>query len=285
MNINWFPGHMAKTRRLIQDHLKLVDVVVEIRDARIPFSSGNPMIEELLENKPRLILLNKYDMADDRVTDQWVSYFHSSNTKVLLTDSVSGKGLDKVVDAVKSLVPGKIEKYREKGMRFIPKMMVVGVPNVGKSSFINKLTGKSSARTGDRPGVTTAKQWIRIQNEIELLDTPGILWPKFEDPSVGQKLAFTRAIKDEILDVEELCFFFLQCLIQQGYTENIQQRYKLTVPEEIDAYELMEMIGKKRGFVIRGGEIDMLRTANTIMDEYQGGLLGQITLEKPEEIQ
>ncbi len=285
MNINWFPGHMAKTRRLIQDHLKLIDVVVEIRDARIPFSSGNPMIEELLGNKPRLILLNKYDMADDRVTEQWISYFRSSNTKVLLTDSISGKGLDRVVDAVKSLVPEKMEKYREKGMRFIPKMMVVGVPNVGKSSFINKLTGKSSARTGDRPGVTTAKQWIRIQNEIELLDTPGILWPKFEEPSVGQKLAFTRAIKDEILDVEELCFFFLKCLIEQGYAQNIEQRYKLTIPQDADAYTLMEMIGKKRGFVIRGGEIDMLRTANTVMDEYQGGLLGKITLEKPEEIQ
>ncbi len=285
MNINWFPGHMAKTRRLIQDHLKLVDVVVEIRDARIPFSSGNPMIEELLGNKPRLILLNKYDMADDRITDQWITYFRSAHTKVLLTDSISGKGLDKVVDAVKSLVPEKIEKYQAKGMRFIPKMMVVGVPNVGKSSFINKLTGKSSARTGDRPGVTTAKQWIRIQNEIELLDTPGILWPKFEEPAVGQKLAFTRAIKDEILDVEELCFFFLKCLMEQGYAQNIEQRYKLTIPEDVEAYELMEMIGKKRGFVIRGGEIDMLRTANTVMDEYQGGLLGKITLEKPEDVQ
>ena len=162
MNINWFPGHMAKTRRLIQEHLKLVDVVVEIRDARIPASSGNPMIEELLGTKPRVILLNKYDMADDEITQKWISYFQSVHTKVLLTDSISGKGLDKVVGAVKSLVPEKMEKYKEKGMRFIPKMMVVGVPNVGKSSFINKLTGKSSAKTGDKPGVTTAKQWIRI---------------------------------------------------------------------------------------------------------------------------
>lgn len=285
MNINWFPGHMAKTRRLIQEHLKLVDVVVEIRDARIPISSGNPMIEELLGTKPCLILLNKYDMADDEITKRWISYFQSVRTKVLLTDSVSGKGLDKVVGAVKSLVPEKMEKYKEKGMRFIPKMMVVGVPNVGKSSFINKLTGKSSAKTGDRPGVTTAKQWIRIQNEIELLDTPGILWPKFEDPEVGQKLAFTRAIKDEILDMEELCFFFLKCLIRQGYQENIAQRYKIDFADETEAYELMERIGRKRGFVIRGGEIDMLRTANTVMDEYQSGLLGKITLEKPEEVQ
>ena len=252
MNINWFPGHMAKTRRLIQEHLKLVDVVVEIRDARIPISSGNPMIEELLGTKPCLILLNKYDMADDEITKRWISYFQSVRTQVLLTDSVSGKGLDKVVGAVKSLVPEKMEKYKEKGMRFIPKMMVVGVPNVGKSSFINKLTGKSSAKTGDRPGVTTAKQWIRIQNEIELLDTPGILWPK--------------------------------CLIRQGYQENIAQRYKIDFADETEAYELMERIGRKRGFVIRGGEIDMLRTANTVMDEYQSGLLGKITLEKPEEV-
>lgn len=285
MNINWFPGHMAKTRRLIQEHLKLVDVVVEIRDARIPVSSGNPMIEELLGNKPRVILLNKCDMADDEVTQKWISYFQSAHTRVLLTDSVSGKGLDKVVGAVKSLVPEKMERYREKGMRFIPKMMVVGVPNVGKSSFINKLTGKSSAKTGDRPGVTTAKQWIRIQNEIELLDTPGILWPKFEQPEVGQKLAFTRAIKDEILDIEELCFFFLKCLLQQGYRKNIEQRYKIEIPEEAEPYSLMEMIGKKRGFVMRGGEIDLLRTSHTVMDEYQSGLLGNITLEKPEDLQ
>lgn len=284
MNINWFPGHMAKTRRLIQEHLKLVDVVVEIRDARIPASSGNPMIEELLGTKPRVILLNKYDMADDEITQKWISYFQSVHTKVLLTDSISGKGLDKVVGAVKSLVPEKMEKYKEKGMRFIPKMMVVGVPNVGKSSFINKLTGKSSAKTGDKPGVTTAKQWIRIQNEIELLDTPGILWPKFEEPEVGQKLAFTRAIKDEILDIEELCFFFLKCLIQQGYQKNIEQRYKIEIPEGMEPYALMEMIGKKRGFVICGGEIDMVRTANTVMDEYQSGMLGKITLEKPEDV-
>lgn len=284
MNINWFPGHMAKTRRLIQEHLKLVDVVVEIRDARIPASSGNPMIEELLGTKPRVILLNKYDMADDEITQKWISYFQSVHTKVLLTDSISGKGLDKVVGAVKSLVPEKMEKYKEKGMRFIPKMMVVGVPNVGKSSFINKLTGKSSAKTGDKPGVTTAKQWIRIQNEIELLDTPGILWPKFEEPEVGQKLAFTRAIKDEILDIEELCFFFLKCLIQQGYQKNIEQRYKIEIPEGMEPYALMEMIGKKRAFVIRGGEIDMVRTANTVMDEYQSGMLGKITLEKPEDV-
>lgn len=284
MNINWFPGHMAKTRRLIQEHLKLVDVVVEIRDARIPASSGNPMIEELLGTKPRVILLNKYDMADDEITQKWISYFQSVHTKVLLTDSISGKGLDKVVGAVKSLVPEKMEKYKEKGMRFIPKMMVVGVPNVGKSSFINKLTGKSSAKTGDKPGVTTAKQWIRIQNEIELLDTPGILWPKFEEPEVGQKLAFTRAIKDEILDIEELCFFFLKCLIQQGYQKNIEQRYKIEIPEGMEPYALMELIGKKRGFVIRGGEIDMVRTANTVMDEYQSGMLGKITLEKPEDV-
>ena len=284
MNINWFPGHMAKTRRLIQEHLKLVDVVVEIRDARIPASSGNPMIEELLGTKPRVILLNKYEMADDEITQKWISYFQSVHTKVLLTDSISGKGLDKVVGAVKSLVPEKMEKYKEKGMRFIPKMMVVGVPNVGKSSFINKLTGKSSAKTGDKPGVTTAKQWIRIQNEIELLDTPGILWPKFEEPEVGQKLAFTRAIKDEILDIEELCFFFLKCLIQQGYQKNIEQRYKIEIPEGMEPYALMEMIGKKRGFVIRGGEIDMVRTANTVMDEYQSGMLGKITLEKPEDV-
>ena len=284
MNINWFPGHMAKTRRLIQEHLKLVDVVVEIRDARIPASSGNPMIEELLGTKPRVILLNKYDMADDEITQKWISYFQSVHTKVLLTDSISGKGLDKVVGAVKSLVPEKMEKYKEKGMRFIPKMMVVGVPNVGKSSFINKLTGKSSAKTGDKPGVTTAKQWIRIQNEIEILDTPGILWPKFEEPEVGQKLAFTRAIKDEILDIEELCFFFLKCLIQQGYQKNIEQRYKIEIPEGMEPYALMEMIGKKRGFVIRGGEIDMVRTANTVMDEYQSGMLGKITLEKPEDV-
>ena len=155
---------------------------------------------------------------------------------------------------------------------------------MGKSSFINKLTGKSSAKTGDKPGVTTAKQWIRIQNEIELLDTPGILWPKFEEPEVGQKLAFTRAIKDEILDIEELCFFFLKCLIQQGYQKNIEQRYKIEIPEGMEPYALMEMIGKKRGFVIRGGEIDMVRTANTVMDEYQSGMLGKITLEKPEDV-
>ena len=284
MNIQWFPGHMAKTRRLIEENLKLVDIVVELLDARIPFSSRNPNIDEIVKDKPRLILLNKADIADKEVTKKWIEHFAKKGISAIAISSTKSSNLNIIFDKCRFILKDKLEKQKEKGIVNKPiKIMVVGVPNVGKSSFINKLSGKKSAITGDRPGVTRGKQWIRIKTGFELLDTPGILWPKFEDEKIGIKLAFTGAIKDEIMDVELLSVKLLEHL-KNTYPLSLTERYKMTDFENLDGYEMLLMLGKKRGFVVSGGEIDTLRAANILLDEFRGARLGEISLETPDDV-
>ncbi len=279
MNINWFPGHMKKTEGLIKENLKLVDIVIELVDARIPLASKNPLIDEIIKNKPRLLVFNKADMADDHVTDKWIEYYKAQGISAVKTNSIDGKGFNDIYLGINRVLKEKIDKYKEKNMNFVIKMMIVGIPNVGKSSFINKITKKSSAKTGDRPGITKGKQWVRINKDYELLDTPGILWHKFDDEEAAKKLAYAGAIKDDILDVEELCFHLIGYL-KKEYPDNLKERYKIDFDEDTDSYEIMEMIGKKRGFVIRGGEIDTVRTANTVLDEVRGLKLGKISFDK-----
>lgn len=281
MNINWFPGHMKKTEGLIKDNLKLVDIVIELVDARLPLASKNPLIDEIIKNKPRLIVFNKSDMADDSVTNDWINYYRTKNIKVVKVNSIDGKGFNNVYEGINEVLKDKKAKFEEKNLNFVVKMMVVGIPNVGKSSFINKISGRAGAKTGDKPGITKGKQWVRLQKGYELLDTPGILWHKFDDMEVAKKLAYLGSIKDEILDVEELAFYLLDFL-KKEYPENLSSRYNVDFTEDTDTYELMEEIGRKRGFVIRGGEIDLTRCANTILDEFRSLKLGRISLEKPE---
>lgn len=284
MNIQWFPGHMAKTRRQIEEKLKLIDVVVEILDARIPISSQNPDIAELTKGKPRVAILNKADLADETVTKQWVTYFKQNGIGVTLADCAKGKGIQESISAVKNTLSGKLAHDAEKGMRRAVKILVVGVPNVGKSSYINRLSGRNSALVGDRPGVTRGQQWIRLKNGIELLDTPGILWPKFEDETVGLRLAFTGSIKDEIMDTELLACKLAEFL-NEAYQDLFCARYKLENTDGLQGFELVEMLGKKRGFVISGGEIDFLRASNILLDEFRAGTIGRISLEKPQDLE
>ena len=282
MQIQWFPGHMAKTRRLITDSLKLVDVVIELVDARLPLSSRNPEIDRIVGSRPRVLVLNKSDIADSNANAKWLSYFEQKGIAVILADSQSGKGLKNLDGAIEKVLAEKLERERQKGMqRRAIKMLVVGIPNVGKSSFINRLSGRAAAKTGDRPGVTTAKQWIKVAGKYEILDTPGILWPKFEDPEVGRRIAFTGGIKDEIMDIEELAYFLIGYL-RQNYWELLEERYKITEDtESLDDFELLELIGKKRGCIVSGGNIDTLRTSNLILDEFRAAKIGKITLELP----
>jgi len=284
MNLQWFPGHMTKTRRMIEENLKLIDVVIELVDARIPLSSRNPQIDEIVKDKPRLLLLNKADISDAAVNKRWEKYFADMGIEAMAISSTMGKSLGTVTDKCRELLKDKLARDRERGIVNRPiKIMVVGVPNVGKSSFINKLSGKKSAKTGDRPGVTTGKQWIRLANGFELLDTPGILWPKFEDEQVGLKLAFTGAIRDEVIDVEELACHLLLYL-RTNYPDALAARYKMTDNDGLDGldgYELLQLLGRKRGFVISGGEIDTLRASSVLLDEFRGAKLGNITLETP----
>ena len=281
VNINWYPGHMTKAVRMMEENLKLIDIVVELVDARLPLSSRNPRIDEFVKNKPHLLLLNKSDIADAKCNEEWKNYFVSKGISAAAVSSVSGKNFNFIFDKCKNLIADKIEREKQKGIvnRSI-KLMVCGVPNVGKSSFINKLSGKKSAITGDRPGVTKGKQWIRLKNNFELLVTPGILWPKFEDESVGLKLAFTGAIKDEIMDTEYLACKLLTFL-KDNYPDSLAARYKMTDFGGMEGYELLEYLGKKRGFVVSGGEIDTERAANVLLDEFRAAKLGNITLEKP----
>lgn len=284
MHINWYPGHMKKTKELIKENLKLVDVVIELLDARIPISSRNPQIDEIVENKPRVIVLNKSDLADSRITDQWIMYFQEHHSKAVAVNSLNGEGLDKLIEEVQEAAKEKIQKLVQKGMRPRPvRAMIVGVPNVGKSSIINRLAGKKSAKTGDRPGVTKGKQWVRLKGNIELLDTPGILWPKFEDQEVGYKLAFTGAIKDEILDIETVALRLLQYLCHT-YPQCIKGRYQLNDLED-DPLKNMESIALRRGCIFSGGRIDYGRAANMILDEFRSGKIGHITLEKPDHLE
>jgi len=284
VNIQWYPGHMVKAKRKIAEDMKLVDVVIELLDARIPMSSRNPEVDEIVGDKKRIIVLNKSDLADPAVNQKWVSYFKSENTKIILANSVSGTGLKEVLAASKLLMKEKLDRLRSKGLLVkTTRALIIGIPNVGKSTFINKLVGKSVAQTGDRPGVTKAKQWIKVGPELELLDTPGILWPKFEDERVGMCLAFTGAIKDEILDVNELAESLLNVLAVK-FPEKLKSRYKLEeIPEDITPIKLLETIGRKRGCIIAGGEVDIQRTSVMLLDEFRGGKIGAISLESPEE--
>lgn len=283
MNIQWFPGHMTKTGREMTADLKLVDLIVELIDARIPFSSRNPEIDRLTNGKPRLIVMTKTDLADSSVTALWEEYYKKQGFVCVTVNAMTGQGINQVFDAAEKVLADKIQRDREKGMvnRKI-RMMIAGVPNVGKSSLINRLSGRSSAKTGDRPGVTRGKQWIRLKNGYELLDTPGILWPKFENQQVGLHLAFTGAIKDDVVDIEELAFYLIGTL-RKHYSEQLCQRYKLDSLAEMD-YEVLEQISKSRGFLVRGGEADTRRGANILLDEFRGAVLGKISLERPEEI-
>lgn len=285
MELQWYPGHMAKTRRLISENLKLIDVIIELVDARIPFSGRNPDFNDLLGAKPRIIVMNKSDLADDTRSSMWQNYYKAQGCNCIYINSLTGKNTEKIITEAKNAISDKLEKNAEKGLNRSIKLMIVGIPNVGKSSLINRLSGKAGAKTGDRPGVTKGKQWIRLKNGVELLDTPGILWPKFENQQIGMKLAFIGSIRDEIIDVEELCMHLLSYL-KQNYKNALCERYKLTAPiEDMDDYELLQYIGKKRGFVVSGGEIDTYRAANIVLDEFRSAKIGKITLETPDEIE
>lgn len=284
MNIQWYPGHMTKAKRKIAEDLKLVDVVIELVDARIPMSSRNPDVDEIVGGKPRVVILNKSDIADEYANKLWIKYYTANNTKVVLANSIKGTGLKEATQAAKLLMKEKIDRLKSKGLLVKTiRALIIGIPNVGKSTLINKMAGKSIAQTGDRPGVTKAKQWIKISNELELLDTPGILWPKFEDEQVALNLAFTGAIKDDILDVYELSLKLLERL-QQDFFKNLKEKYKLEdAHKELPVHDLFNQIGKKRGCIISGGEIDTRRVAIMLLDDFRGARIGKITLELPPE--
>lgn len=282
-NLQWYPGHMAKTRRMIEENLKNIDVVVEILDARIPFSGRNPNFDDIIANKPRLVVMNKYDLADSSVTDKWISWYERRGIKVLPISCATGVGINKIAPMAREIIKDKIERAKENGRNIGVKIMMVGIPNVGKSTLINKLAGKARAETGDRPGVTRTKQWIRLEGGLELLDTPGILPPKFEDQRVAVNLAYTGAIRDEIMEVELLAYSLLEYL-RDNYQAQLCERYKLSDISGLPGHEILELIGRKRGCVISGGEIDTERAANILLDELRGCKIGKITLEKPEEI-
>ncbi|SDY91963.1 ribosome biogenesis GTPase YlqF [Tindallia californiensis] len=281
MKINWYPGHMKKTKELLQDQLGLVDIVIEILDARIPCSSQNPQILKIISNKKSLIILNKSDLADESITVEWLNSFRKQNKTAIAVNSIDKKTASKVMLQLQHLYQEKAEQLKKRGRNPRPvRVMIVGVPNVGKSTLINLLAGKKRAQTGDKPGITKGKQWIKIHSTIELLDTPGILWPKFEDELVGIRLAQTGAIKDEILDIEELGLKLLEDLLLL-YPQSIQKRYgNFASKEPID---VMKEIALNRGCVLRGFEIDFLRVSNILLDEFRGGKLGRMTLEKPSE--
>lgn len=279
--VQWFPGHMAKTRRLIKESLRLVDGVVEIVDARIPYSSANPELDEIIKNKPRIVLLNKSDVADPNATKLWIDYYKSKGMFALPVDCRTGKGLNSFIPTCKKALSDVIERNDAKGMNGKSlRLMVVGIPNTGKSSFINRMAGNAKAKVADKAGVTRQNQWFNVGNGIELLDTPGVLWPKFEDPEVGDKLAFTGAVKDEVTDIETLSCRLLE-VFATTHPNLVLERYKLDSIDGLQGWEILEMIGKKRGFLIKGGEIDYERTAVMLCDEFRGGKLGKVTLELP----
>lgn len=280
--VQWFPGHMAKTRRLIKESLSLVDGVTEIIDARIPYSSSNPELEELINNKPRIVLLNKCDLADKNTTKEWVEYYKRKGVRAIPVDCRTGKGLNNYTVAVREVLKDVIKKNEDRGMPGKAlRIMVVGIPNTGKSSFINRMAKSAKAKVADKAGVTRNNQWFVIGNGIELLDTPGVLWPKFDDQKVGDRLAFIGSVKDEILDTETLAVRLLEVMITD-YPERLTERYKVANFSDKEAWEVLEMIGKKRGMMIRGGEIDTERVSVMLLDEYRGGKLGAISLERPE---
>ena len=283
-NIQWFPGHMTKTKRQIEKNLKLVDAVAEMIDARIPISSRNPDIAQLVTSKPRIVLLNKCDMADEKATKLWIEYFKNQGIVAIAIDCKSNKGINAFVPALKNALQDKIDAYKRKGM-LNPSMrvMIVGIPNVGKSTFINRIFKQNKAKTADKPGVTRGNQWFTISKGFEMLDTPGVLWPKFDDQLTGERLAFTGAIKDQIIDVELLAVRLLD-LLKELKTPDFITRFKLDVDtiSDTDSYELLQIIGKKRGMLISGGEVDTERAAIMLLDEFRAAKLGRITLEFPD---
>lgn len=279
--VQWFPGHMAKTRRQIQELLPLVDGVVEIVDARVPKSSANPELDELLAKKPRIVLLNKCDVADSGATKIWTDYFRKQGKYALAVDCRTGRGLSAFLPTVKQALAHTIEKNEKRGMSGKAlRLMVVGIPNTGKSSFINRMAGKNRAKVADKAGVTRQNQWFAVGGGIELLDTPGVLWPKFDDPEVGDKLAFIGSVKDEVTDIETLSCRLLSTLAQTR-PQAIEERYGIAVDAAMQGWEILEKIGKRRGFLIKGGEIDYARAAVIVADEFRGGKLGRMTLELP----
>ena len=282
MNIHWYPGHMTKTRRQIEADLKLVDAVCEIVDARIPVASRNPDIDSICAGKPRIVILNRMDLADPEATKRWVAYFKAKGMAAVPTDCKTRKGINEFQPAVRSVLKEKIERDAARGMNKALRVMVVGIPNVGKSTLINQVSGRKGAKAENRPGVTRGKQWVTVDNGLLLLDTPGILWPKFEDPEVGMTLAYTGAVKDGILDVEELACHLIQVL-HRRYPQALKDRYGIEAEAGTPGYELLEMAGRKRGFLMARGEINTERMAKVLLDEYRSGKLGRFTFEEPVE--
>ncbi len=284
MNIQWYPGHMTKTRRMIQCQLKNMDAVCEILDARIPLSSRNPDVEELTAGKPRLIVLNRIDVADSDATRRWAAWFRGRGFAVLEVNAKEGQGTARFAAAVRELLADKLAAYAEKGQagRMV-RVMILGIPNVGKSTFINKVAKRKTAKAEDRPGVTRTQQWVPVDRSLELMDTPGMLWPRFDDPQVGLHLAFTGAVRDEILDTETLACRLME-LLAQRYPQALAERYKIEITPEDTGYDLLIKAGRRRGFMIRGGEVDTERMAKILLDEFRGGKLGRFTLELPEDM-
>lgn len=282
--VQWFPGHMAKTRRLIKESLSLVDGVTELLDARIPMSSRNPELDELTGKKPRIVLLNKCDVADDRITKEWIEYFREKGQYALAVDCRTGKGLNQYHNLVRQVLADRIKANEERGMPGKAlRIMVVGIPNTGKSSFINRMAGKNRAKVADKPGVTRHNQWFAIGNGIELLDTPGVLWPKFDDPEVGDRLSFIGSVKDEVTDVETMAVRLVEVLARD-YTDKLTGRYKLNGIADLSQampWEILEEIGRERGMLIRGGEVNTERASVMLLDEYRGGKMGKISFERP----
>ena len=282
-NLSWFPGHMTKTKRMIASEIQHMDAVCEILDARIPLSSRNPDVDDLTAGKPRLIVLNRADQADPAQTRRWSQYFRAKGWAVLEANARGGVGTEKFAAAVRELLRDKLESYAAKGqVGRVVRVMVLGIPNVGKSTFINKVAKRKTAKAEDRPGVTRSKQWVPVDATLELLDTPGILWPKFDDPEVGKRLAFTGAVKDDVLDIEELACYLMDYLAAH-YADTLTERYKIDVEETDTGYDLLEKAGRKRGFLMRGAQVDTERMARILLDEFRGGKLGRFTLETVED--
>ena len=286
MNVQWYPGHMAKAKRMMQENIKLIDVIIELVDARIPLSSKNPDIDALAGNKSRVLLLNKYDIADPKYTEMWKKYFEDKGFHTALINSKNGQGVNQIKDIVFKACEAKIERDRRRGILNRPVMaMVVGIPNVGKSTFINSFVGKATAKTGNKPGVTKGKQWIRLSSKIELLDTPGILWPKFEDPAAGMRLAFIGSINDDIIQMTELALELI-LFLSKNYPNALKDRYDILIPDNLesikDGVSVLEQIATKRSCIMKGGEPDIDRAALILIDEFRNGRLGKITLEFPE---
>lgn len=283
MNIQWYPGHMTKTRRQIEADLKMVDAVCEIVDARIPISSRNPDIDAICGNKPRIIVMNRMDLADDEATKHWMQYFRNKGYAAIATDCKTKKGIAAFQPAVRSVLKEKIERNAAKGMNKALKVMIVGIPNVGKSTLINQISGRKGAKAENRPGVTRGKQWVTVDNSLLLLDTPGILWPKFEDPNVGMMLAYTGAVKEGVIDIEELSAHLMELMLR-FYPQTLKDRYKVDAEQGTPGYMLLEEAGRKRGYLLARGEIHTERMAKVFLDEYRSGKLGRFTLEVPEDL-